>query len=119
MTTQTTIVCILQRLHHRGYKEDILLNQEGQRKGWTERGEKKPDSFSKDNLGQGYLGYNKDANCGHGGQAGCVSRKEEEALLVQDRMSGGRPKDSRLRKEVRFYSMGLHWLQVSVVVAVT
>lgn len=66
------------------YKEGILLNQEGYRKGWQgsdhrvdEEGGKNQNSFQQRDLGKGYLGYNKDANCGHDGDklGVCIERR--------------------------------------------
>lgn len=48
----------------------------------------------------------------------CIERKGKRFWYMTI-CQGSRPKDSRVRKEVCVYSMGLDWLQVSVVLAVT
>lgn len=91
------------------YNEGILLDQEGYRKGWQgidhkvdEEGGKKSNSFRQRDLGTGYLGYNKDANCGHDGDklGVCTERRGTAVGTGPYVGGGGRPRDGRVRKEV-------------------
>lgn len=67
------------------------------------RREEKSNSSQQRDLGTGYLGYNKDANCGHDGdKLGVCIERRGTAVGTGPYVGGGggRPRDGSVRKEL-------------------